>query len=241
MSAKSMFPEKNGITKKISIVRVALASLAFYVLIGLALFLSAGRLDWMAGWAFLVSYALFGTVTSLWIGRNDPDLLAERMTAEGRKITIRERVVMFLARICALALYVVAGLDAGRYGWSTIPAGARGLGWIMGIASALLIFWVFRTNTFASSVVRLQSDRGHRVIDNGPYRYVRHPMYVGTILLFLGLPLVLGSWWAFIPAGMLVLTFILRTAQEDQLLIEGLEGYDQFSVKTRFRLFPGVW
>jgi len=213
----------------------------FFLLLGGALFLSAGRLDWAAGWAFLIAYLAFVLVTTLWMGRRDPGLLVERANAESGKVHPVERIFFMLARIGAISLYVTAGLDAGRFGWSSVPAGLRVLGWVMGLVGAYMIFWVMRTNTFASAVVRLQSDRGHRVVEDGPYRFVRHPMYFGNLNLFLGLPLLLGSWWAFIPAVALALTFVFRAAMEDRFLHKNLAGYAGFATRTRYRLIPGVW
>lgn len=213
----------------------------FFILLGGSLFLAAGRLDWIAGWAFLLAYLVFTTGTTLWLGRNDPALLAERANAERGKVSPVDRFFFVMARIGAIALYVVAGLDAGRFGWSSVPTPLRVLGWIMALAGGWMVFWVMRTNTFASAVVRVQSDRGHRVIENGPYRFVRHPMYVGVLSLFLGIPLLLGSWWAYIPAVLLALTFVSRTAQEDRYLRQHLDGYAEFATRTRFRLIPGVW
>lgn len=221
--------------------RLALQLTAFFLLLGGALFLSAGRLDWTAGWAFLIIYLAYILGSTLWMHRNDPGLLAERANAERGKVRPVERLFFVLARVGAIALYVTAGLDAGRFGWSNVPAGLRVLGWVMGLVGAYMIFWVMRTNTFASAVVRLQSDRGHRVVEDGPYRFVRHPMYVGNLSLFLGLPLLLGSWWAFLPAVALALTFVFRAAMEDHFLHKNLAGYAEFATRTRYRLIPGVW
>lgn len=214
-----------------------------YALIFAALFIPAGRLDWLAGWAYFLAYAAFTTGMTIWMARRDPGLLAERAGVEKKKAAYPrfEKFILAVARAGMLGLLVVAGLDAGRFGGSGVPVAARALGWVMALSAGLLILWVMRANTFASAVVRVQAERGHRVIEDGPYRYVRHPMYLGNLALFLGLPLALGSWWACIPAALLALTFIYRTAQEDRYLCASLDGYAAFTTRTRYRLLPGVW
>jgi protein-S-isoprenylcysteine O-methyltransferase Ste14 len=104
-----------------------------------------------------------------------------------------------------------------------------------------LIWWVTSVNRRLSTMVRIQDDRGQQVVTNGPYRYVRHPMYVGTVLFAPGIPLLLGSWWALIPAGMIIVIFIIRTAMEDKTLMEELPGYAEYTKQVRYRLIPGIW
>jgi len=112
---------------------------------------------------------------------------------------------------------------------------------ILGILGFVLVFWGMAANTYFSSYVRIQEDRGHTTITSGPYRYVRHPGYLGMIISALVIPLVLGSWWALIPSGLAASVMILRTALEDKTLQEELEGYKEFTQKTRYRLVPWLW
>jgi protein-S-isoprenylcysteine O-methyltransferase Ste14 len=104
-----------------------------------------------------------------------------------------------------------------------------------------LIWWVMATNTYLSEVVRIQEERGHRVIKDGPYQFIRHPMYFGVILAVLCVPLALGSWWSLIPAALIVILFIIRTALEDRTLQAELPEYKDYADVVRYRLFPGVW
>lgn len=231
----------NSLSDQKMINLLAVKLVVFYLFIAGALFIPAGRVDWVAGWVYVGLHALFAGGLTLWLARNDPGLLAERATAEQKKIPKVDRAILLVVRVLTVCLYVVAGLDAGRYNWSTVAVSARALGWVLGLAAGVMVAWVMRTNTFASAVVRLQAERGHHVIEDGPYRFVRHPMYLGNLCLFLGLPLILGSWWAYIPAVLLALAFLLRTAQEDRYLLTNLAGYADFSRRTRSRLFPGVW
>jgi protein-S-isoprenylcysteine O-methyltransferase Ste14 len=143
--------------------------------------------------------------------------------------------------VLLFVMLVTAGLDAGRYQWSSTPHGIRVLGWMGFTAAAVLIWRVMSENTFSSSMVRIQADRGHKVVTTGPYRYVRHPMYVGVIVLLLSIPLVLGSWWATLPAVLIVILFVVRTVLEERTLKEHLHGYPDYMEHVRYRLLPGVW
>jgi protein-S-isoprenylcysteine O-methyltransferase Ste14 len=139
------------------------------------------------------------------------------------------------------ALFVLTGLDAGRFGWSSPPAGVRAASWIGLLAAASWIFWVLMTNTFLSRMVRIQDDRGHRVVTSGPYRYVRHPMYAGLVVFFVCIPLALGSWWGLVVSALIIALFVLRTALEDRTLRQELDGYDEYARRVCYRLLPGVW
>jgi len=207
-----------------------------------ALFLPAGRLDWVAGWTFLAAFLAFGLGVSLWMLRHDPALLAERQQAQQKGNVKRwDRVIMSLYSVLLFAMLALAGLDAGRFGWSAMPVAGRVAGWAGFLIAAALIWRVMRENTYLSQMVRIQDDREHRVITTGPYRYVRHPMYVGVILFIVCVPLALGSWWAGIPAGLIAGLFVLRTALEDRTLHDELPGYREYATQVRYRLMPGVW
>lgn len=203
--------------------------------------LLAGRWDWWAGWIFLGVFITYCLILFAWLAWIDPGLARERRKDADERNQAYEFVIIPLMGVLEMALLIVATLDAGRFGWSSVPAWARVIGWLMlGITGAILP-WVFKTNTFASGVGRIQEERSHHVISDGPYRYVRHPMYVGVCLAFIGLPLVLGSWWAFIPTGLLLGVYIIRTTLEDRMLHEQLPGYAEYAQRTRFRMIPGVW
>jgi protein-S-isoprenylcysteine O-methyltransferase Ste14 len=210
------------------------------ILVG-AMALLAGRWDWMAGWVFLGIFTVYSLVLFVWLSVIDPGLARERRRDADERNQPYERVIIPLMVILELSLLIVATLDGGRFGWSTVPVWARVAGWSLLAVAGAVLPWVFHTNTFASGVGRIQDDREHHVITNGPYRYVRHPMYTGVIIGFIGLPLALGSWWALIPGGLLILTFIYRTWQEDRFLTVSLPGYAEYAQQTRCRLLPGIW
>ncbi len=117
----------------------------------------------------------------------------------------------------------------------------QGLGWVADLLSGGLIFWVTTVNTYLSRYARLQDERGQQTITHGPYRLIRHPMYLGVIVFMLGLPLVLGSYWALVPGGLIGVLFVLRTALEDKFLQAELPGYKAYARQVRYRLIPGIW
>ena len=205
--------------------------------------LAAGRLDWLWGWIFIGLMALFMASHVVLLVPINPDLLVER--AGGLRQEGGKRWDRWLASLAAgvfpIVSWYVAGLDL-RFAWSSpkplaihlIGAGAVALGFA-------LFMWAMVSNAFFSEVVRIQEDRGHQVATDGPYRFVRHPGYSGAILAFLGTPLLLGSWWAFIPTAIGISGYVLRTALEDKTLQLELEGYDDYVEQVHHRLIPGLW
>jgi protein-S-isoprenylcysteine O-methyltransferase Ste14 len=135
---------------------------------------------------------------------------------------------------------VVAGLDF-QFGWSDIPLWLEIVGFIGLLPSLFMPYWVMYVNAYAATTVRVETDRGQRVISDGPYRFVRHPMYTTTILGCLFDPLAFGSWWMAIPTVLLAILFIWRTANEDRTLQEELPGYCEYARQTAYRLVPGIW
>ncbi|MBN2359964.1 MAG: isoprenylcysteine carboxylmethyltransferase family protein, partial [Deltaproteobacteria bacterium] len=143
--------------------------------------------------------------------------------------------------ISLVLLILMAALDGGRFRWSQVPLGLEVVGFGMLGGYIVLNVWAAHSNPFLSATSRVQEDRGHYVVVSGPYRWIRHPMYLGLCLLGLGSPLALGSWWALIPGVAVALTFVYRTWQEDRMLKADLAGYAEFARTTRFRLIPGLW
>lgn len=201
----------------------------------------AGRWDWWAGWSFLLAFVFFSVVLTLWLAQRDPELVRERNEDGGGRAATWDKVITSIMVVLEIGILVVAALDAGRFGWSPVPLWVQVCGCLAMIPAAAIVPWVLTTNTFASSVARLQDDRGQVVISDGPYRYLRHPMYAAVSLIALTLPLVLGSWWALIPGGLLALLFVIRTALEDRMLRQELPGYKAYTHDVRYRLIPGLW
>ena len=210
------------------------------VMLAVILFLSAGRLDWVMGWAFVGIYFLWVCATSVILILRSPDLIAERLgPRKGAKTW--DTAIMSVVGLATIVKLVVAGLDL-RYGWTSgislplqvVAMIVAGLGYALG-------GWAIAANAYFSQIVRIQADRDHAVASGGPYRFVRHPGYVGTILFELSTPVMLASWWALIPGGLAALLLIVRTYLEDRTLQEELDGYRQYAQTVRYRLLPGVW
>jgi protein-S-isoprenylcysteine O-methyltransferase Ste14 len=204
------------------------------------LFGVAGRLDWAAPWRLSAFFGAFFVVAGSWMYRHDPDLLRERMsTAEN--VPAWDRYVRVAYGVLMLALFVTAALDAGRFRWSRMPAAPQVVGWTAVSVACAVIWWCTAVNHFLSSDSRLQRDRGQTVVQRGPYRFVRHPMYTSIIVLMIGIALMLGSWLAVVPAILIAVLFVIRTSLEDRMLTEGLDGYREYAGRVRARLVPGVW
>lgn len=221
------------------IIRFALVAVA----LPLILFVAAGRVDWWQGWMYTVVTILLSVISRYILFRVNPALINERSRftqSEGIK-EWDKRLVVWIAITGPLAFMIVAGLDK-RYGWSpdvSLPLTIVGLvGLLLGYALAT---WAMTVNRFFSSVVRIQTDRGQTVITSGPYRYVRHPGYSGGIVGWITSPLLLGSLWSFIPVGLVIALYVLRTAREDRTLQAELPGYSDYARHTRYRLIPGIW
>lgn len=223
------------------IARLLLQNTILTVAMGALLFASAGTLHWASAWVFLITAALLGPLCGWWLYRLDPALLAERL----RPVIQREQppadkafIIAFIAAI--LAWLIAMGLDR-RHLASDMPLALQAVGFVLYLACMLFTMWVFRENSFAAPVVKLQAERAQRVISTGPYAHVRHPMYSGMILFFAGVPLMLGSWWGLAMAPLLLALLAVRIHIEERTLREGLSGYADYAARVRYRLLPGVW
>lgn len=235
---KVLTPElKRGLLKWLA------GGLVFVGIILVIAFAAAGRLDWPNGQLYgLLQVGCFLLMAAILIPI-DPDLLLERSQIKDNAKKWDLVVVRVMNISANLITPLVAGLGV-RFGWS---AASPMPGWftvaaaVMMVVSMLFQIWAMASNTFFSPVVRIQNDRGHTVSKGGPYRYVRHPGYLGMFFYFLSVPLLLGSWWALIPAGISLAALVLRTGLEDRTLQAELKGYPEYSGQVRYRLFPGVW
>jgi protein-S-isoprenylcysteine O-methyltransferase Ste14 len=216
-------------------------TLMAFVWLGGSLFLGAGRLDWIRGWITFALWIAGVSAVALIVQHYNPSVLQAR--AKWRRKDTKGFDKIFLAIYLPMVIIqpLLAGLDAGRYRWSSMPFAFVYIGVALFVLSLVLITAVMILNPFAESTVRIQTDRGHAVITSGPYRFVRHPMYVGMILMYVSTALILGSVWALGLACALAILLIWRTAREDLTLREELPGYQEFAAVTRYRLLPGVW
>ena len=217
-----------------------LRSLAGMGLVFAAWFLLAGRVAWPQAWAFLSVFLIPVSAFAWLLARRDPALLRERSQTPV-KGEPWDRAVMRLYPILLLVLMVVVALDGGRYRWSVVPPWVQLIGWVLCAMCGTVVWHVSTKNTYLSRYARIQNDRDQVVVRDGLYGHVRHPMYLGIILLFSGLPLVLGSWWAYIPSTVIACLFVYRTHREDRMLQDGLAGYPEDAQDVRYRLVPGIW
>lgn len=226
---------------KTGVIRWGLRGVLYKLYVGVVLMLSAGRWDWWAGWLYVLIFLAFDAATALVALPRDPGLLIERSQASPG-IKSWDKVIMPVSSgLLPLASWILAGLNQ-RWGWA--PPVSRGFvlgGLALTVLGYGLLVWAMAANAFFSPVVRIQAERGHQVADGGPYRYLRHPGYLGAIGFSLGVPLQLGSWWALIPGLAAAGLFILRTALEDRTLAEELPGYEEYRQRVKYRLVPGVW
>lgn len=201
---------------------------------------SAGTFNWPEAWLFLFLYAVAVTGMVAWLKKNDPELLKERMSSR-KDAKTWDKIILVIYSILVMIMLAIAGLDAVRYQWTHVPLLVKVLGFLSFFPVYMLIFWTMTQNRYLSEVVRIQEERGHEVCTTGPYRYVRHPMYVGVIIFVLCLPLALGSFFALFLSVAILFVFLLRTSLEDKTLQKELPGYKEYAEQVRYRLIPGIW
>lgn len=210
---------------------------AFIIITALILFVAAGTIRWYYAWLYLAATVLSVIINAIFMPN---DLIAER----GRKQENVEKWDPILSRLLTVPWvlsFLIAGLDV-RWGWSPLlSAGWHWGGLVFYLLGNFLVLWAMTVNHFFSTAVRLQFERGQTVCSEGPYRYVRHPGYVGMIVFNLATPIALGSLWALVPTLLTVALFAVRTGLEDQTLLKKLPGYQQYAARTKYRLIPGLW
>jgi len=204
------------------------------------IFVSAGRIDYPQGLIY-VSIGLIMAILNYTVLQIDSELLKERSKpGEGTKTW--DKAILGLSFMVTISMYIIAGLDSGRFYWSPDFHWSICLLGIILTASGQLLFLVAqKQNRFFSSTVRIQTDREHVVCDTGLYKTVRHPAYLGSIIQAAGFPLLFGSLWSIIPVGVLIILFVIRTALEDRTLQNELKGYREYSDKTRYKIIPFIW
>lgn len=218
------------------LIKTVLSSLIFPVL----LFLSAWKIDYFQGYVFLFTN-LFTALMNFWTIKNDSELMTERSKI-GKDSKSWDKLILGLSGVTYLISIVIAGLDSGRFQWSPDFHWSINL-----IGVAIMIFGqvIFLTarkeNKYFSSVVRIQTDRGHTVCDTGIYKLVRHPGYFGMTISLAALPLLTGSVWSTIPIVVAIILLFIRTYLEDETLKKELTGYSEYAQKTRQRLIPKIW
>jgi protein-S-isoprenylcysteine O-methyltransferase Ste14 len=211
------------------------------LLTALALFIPAGTVAWVAGWAYLILYCGFSVATVLWLLRYSPGLIEERMGAFARNNKPWDKVFVIVLSLLYVAWLIVMPLDAVRFRWSVMPAWLQVAGGVMLLYSFYLLFLVYRENPYLSAVIRIQRERGQTVISTGPYRYVRHPMYSSSLLMLLATTLLLGSFYGILFVAVLTVMLAVRSTFEERELRAGLKGYDDYLARVKYRFIPHVW
>lgn len=225
---------------RMSRLKAIVASYVGVLLYASFIFLGAWKLAYWQGLLYVV-VALLGATLSHALVPKGSDITAERAANAGAGQAWDKRILGALFLV-SIATFVVAGLDSGRFGWSGhVPAELTVAGVALMLAGQILFAVAKRQNAFFSSTVRIQAERGHRVCDSGLYRYVRHPGYLGMLISLLAFPLLINSYWAFIPTLLGAALLILRTTLEDRMLAEQLSGYPEYAARTRWRLVPGLF
>lgn len=209
------------------------------VVVAALLFIPAGTIDYWQAWVFLAAYFASSLAITLYLMKKDPKLLERRMS--GGPIAEKEptqKIIMSFASLGFIGLIVVPALDH-RFGWSHMPPYVALAGDLLFLLGWVAIFFVFKENTFSSATIELAPD--HKVISTGPYALVRHPMYAGALVMLLGIPIALGSWWGLLVIVAVIPALIWRLIDEEKFLTRNLPGYAEYQRKLRYRLIPMIW
>lgn len=212
----------------------------YFAIMIVLLFWPAGTIDWRRGWLFLTLFAVLTFVGVGWIARDNPELFAARSKfQEGTKAW--DAVVASLTVLLYLAIFPIAALDDARFRWAPTPDWVTFAGYALLAAGFMGVTWAQSVNRHFEATVRIQSDRDHRVIDTGPYAYIRHPGYAFALVMTSGIALSLGSLYALIPVAISAPLLMIRTLGEEAVLRAGLPGYTAYAARVKYRWLPGVW
>lgn len=220
-------------------VRAFSGLLFLIIVIATTLFLPAWTINYWQAWVFLIVFLVTVSVITLYLMKKDPKLLERRVKAGPvAEKQISQKIIQFLASLAFIAIFVLSALDY-RFKWSSVPIYVIVVGDILVFLGLIIVFFVFRENTFTSAIIEV--DNKQKVISTGPYKQLRHPMYTGAIIMLLGVPLSLGSWWGILTVIPLVLVIISRLLDEEKFLTKNLPGYSDYKKGVRYRLIPFIW
>jgi protein-S-isoprenylcysteine O-methyltransferase Ste14 len=206
------------------------------------MFVPAGTIAWVQAWIYLALMGITGTLITTWLYIHDPDLLAQRAASPvQREQAAWDRIFMICMIVFFIAWMAIMALDAVRFQTSHVAVWAQAAGAIAILISQYVFWLVFRANSYAAPVVKIQQDRGHTIATSGPYAIVRHPMYAGAILFLFGTPLLLGSWYGVALAPVLVVAFAWRAVMEERTLAAQFPDYADYAARVRYRFIPLVW
>ena len=221
------------------LVRAFVGFAFLFAVMAVVLFGAAGTLDWPRGWTVLAVFFGCAGIITVWLWFRDKALLERRVKAgPGAEADPMQNVVQALAGLVFLSIIAVPGLDR-RFGWSHVPLAVSIAGDVMVALGFLFVFLTFRENSFTAGTIEVAE--GQHVVDTGPYAVVRHPMYAGALVLLVGLPLGLGSWWGLIAPVAMIPVLVWRLTREEAFLAANLAGYGDYRARVRYRLAPIVW
>ena len=216
-------------------------AIGFFVLFALALFVPSGTLAWTAGWIFLVLFFGFFVAVNAWLFRHNPGLLEERVKLSRPNQKGWDKLLFPFLLVFSIAWLVFMALDAVRFHWSQVPEWLQGIGLMILLCSFYLLFLTFRENSYLSTVVRIQEERGQKVISTGPYHYVRHPMYAAILLFVVGTSMLLGSLYGVLVGLVFMIVLARRAVLEERTLQQELPGYAAYMGQVKYHLIPFVW
>jgi protein-S-isoprenylcysteine O-methyltransferase Ste14 len=224
------------------VLNLIIQTFVWFGLMGVIIFGAAGTLSYPGGWTYLGVMVAISIIFGAYGVRADPGLLRERLKpAVQKEQPLADRLVVIPILLVTFAGMGFMAADAARWRWSAMPFFVQLTGCGLLLAAFLLMYWTMRTNSFAAPVVKIQKERGQTVITTGPYAIVRHPLYFGVLFYTAGTSLVLGSWWGLATVPIIAVLFGIRIGVEEKTLRAGLEGYDDYARRTRWRLIPFVW
>jgi protein-S-isoprenylcysteine O-methyltransferase Ste14 len=224
------------------ILNLLVQTIVWFGFMGVIIFGAAGTMDYNGGWIYLGEMVALSVVFGVHGVRADPGLLRERLKPPVQKDQpLADKLILIPLLLLMFGSMGFMAADAARWHWSIMPPSVQWAGCGLLLAAFLFIYWTMRTNSFAAPVVKIQKDRGQAVITTGPYAIVRHPMYFGAIFYFAASSLVLGSWWGLATVPIVAFFLGIRIGIEERTLRVGLEGYDDYARRVRWRLIPRIW
>jgi protein-S-isoprenylcysteine O-methyltransferase Ste14 len=224
------------------VLNLIVQTIVWFGLMGAIIFGAAGTTDYAGGWLVLGEIVAISVGFGVHMLQVDPGLLKERLKGPVQKDQpLADKLVLIPILLLIFGGMAFMAADAARWHWSRMPPALHWAGCGLLLVALLFIHWVMRTNSFAAPVVKIQKERGQAVITTGPYAIVRHPMYLGALFYMAATSLVLGSWWGLLTVPFLALLFGIRIGVEEQTLRMGLDGYDDYARRVRWRLVPFIW